>query len=321
MGKASVSLYPLLDKIANNSVYNRKFLKKNALPDWLNPNDVDEDLLFEAKISIAKFLGLNFKALEKDNPFEDSGINQSFSLKTRNDTDIEKYKKNFHLINRIIQVVLRNIAVNDYKPLPKPMVLRNEILKNNDYVSLQNILELSWEYGIPVIPLIKRPLAFKKFDGLKTETNERPIIITATEKKQASSLCFIIAHELGHVFYNHDGIFEDFSKYNSKSQEEIEANNFALTLLAGNPNFDASKYISLEINEVKKYSKKYKIDPEFLVFNYAFNTDQWKNANAFIKAKRIGNETGMELVAETLKEHIDKYNLTEHGKKFIDLVT
>lgn len=134
----------------------------------------------------------------------------------------------------------------DYVPLPAdPLAMRGEILKEYGDVRFQSVATYCWEHGIVIVPMADRG----QFHGACWLIGERPVIVLKQGLTYNSRWAFDLGHETCHVT-NHlssevNAIVEFDEIGASVEDEEIEASQFAGTLLLGDPDALAKRVVDV----------------------------------------------------------------------------
>ena len=172
--------------------------------------------------------------------------------------------------------------------------LRNEILSSHPNVNLQGLLAFCWGVGIPVIHLRVFPLERKAMHAMAVNANGRYAILLGMDYSYPARTAFILAHEIGHVLLGHLNDvaalaeFEEPVAAANKDDQEREADEFALTLLASQPdlNFLPS---STDFNAptlaraVKRAGLRHRIEPGTLALMFAYSRNIWPVSMSALK--------------------------------------
>lgn len=116
--------------------------------------------------------------------------------------------------------------------------IRTKILSDRQYIDLESVLNFCWNHGIPVVHFHEFPKGIKKFQGMVACFDKRPVIIISPKDKSFAKLLFIVLHELGHIYKNHlnnNILIDEKVKLGNSDDEEVEANEFAIELMFGQP--------------------------------------------------------------------------------------
>lgn len=202
---------------------------------------------------------------------------------------------------------------------------------NKDIVSLEGLIHMCWESGIPVVPMPNLPVGVRKMDGAVISTTQRPVIIISKKRSSRAWLAFILAHELGHIGCGHlakSGSIIDvslqeqatFEAESSADKQEREADRYALELLGGQAADEVvatwSSWISpVEIAvRAREAHRAVHAETGHLILRYAFQSKRWTecmtamnflsedtNAEALILSA-LADNLDLDLVADDLKD-------------------
>ena len=120
-------------------------------------------------------------------------------------------------------------------------VLRDAVLASRAYVDLTSLVATCWSVGIPVIYLRVFPLETKSMHAMVVEAGSRHAILLGRDARYPAPIAFTLAHELGHIALNHLASapalidLRDPAQGDGGDPQEAEADQFALTLLTGQP--------------------------------------------------------------------------------------
>jgi hypothetical protein len=202
---------------------------------------------------------------------------------------------------------------------------------NNDIVSLEGLIRICWESGIPVVPMPNLPVGVRKMDGAVISTAQRPVIIISKKRSSRAWLAFILAHELGHIGCGHllkSGSIIDvslqeqttFEAESSTDKQEREADRYALDLLGGQvaddvvagwPSWISPVEIAVRAREAHRETH---VETGHLILRYAFQSKRWSecmtamnflsedaNAEALMHSA-LADNLDLDLVADDLKD-------------------
>jgi Zn-dependent peptidase ImmA (M78 family) len=274
------SLYERLEQAG----LDRKFVRKVLLPDWWDDAIAQHPTGYaEARLRIARALGLSLRQLDSEDPLREMLSETRLRCKTRRDTELDSIHWTIALAKRAAELAAR-ATPKPYEPLPETASqIRDAILQEHQWVSLDNLLVYCWQHGIPVIPLKAKPHTSKKVDGQIVRVGERPVIVLACGYRYSARLLFIVAHELGHWVRGHlsnQPIFaEEFIVREAENHEEAEANWFAVELLTGKPDkaYWAPRFLTASqlAQGAQKAGARDRVDPGVVALNYAWNEGNW----------------------------------------------
>ncbi len=172
--------------------------------------------------------------------------------------------------------------------------LRKFLLANSSVVELRNLLALCWAFGVPVIHLRVFPLPAKSMHAMVVRSGERFCILLGKDAQYPAPIAFTLAHEIGHIVLGHlrdDTILfddESLEELNTKDEDEIEADKFALQLLTGREEpdirIDVEKFNSAQLADaVLRASRLHNIEPGTLALCLAHRTRKWPVAMAALR--------------------------------------
>jgi hypothetical protein len=275
------SLYARLERAG----LDRKFVRKVLLPDWWDDGIAEHPTGYaEARLRIARALGLSLRQLDSEDPLEETLGETRLRCKTRRGTEPHSIRWTTALAKRAAELTAR-ATPQPYEPLPETASqIRDAILQQHPWVSLDNLLAYCWRHGIPVIPLKAKPRRSKGVDGLIVRVGERPVIVLARGYRYSARLLFIVAHEIGHWARGHlrdqSILVEESIAREGESHEEAEANWFAVELLTGKPDKAYWAPRSLTASQLAESARiagtRDRVDPGMVALNYAWNAGNWE---------------------------------------------
>jgi len=260
--------------------------KKNLtslMPEWWSAEiEVTPGAAQRAKIYLAKALSLQIRAFSEDPPRVAFDLPKEKRFKLSAKTSEDDVAVAVALAKSASRIALNAIA-NDHSPLPPSAAeIRGQILASGaPWVGLEQILELCWSNGVPVLHLAS-PLLGRKMDGIAMSIKGRPSIVLSNVRKQGF-LLFHLAHELGHIALGHlseNGAIVDDEINKNESDEgrnfqEIEADRFAIELLTGNADTRLTLPRLMQARSLAdtatRFGRERQIDPTHAVLNVAHN--------------------------------------------------
>jgi hypothetical protein len=274
------SLYARLEQAG----LDRKFVRKVLLPDWWDDAIAEHPTGYaEARLRIARASGLSLRQLDSEDPLGEMLGETRLRCRTRRGTEPYSIRWTIALAKRAAELATRTTP-KPYEPLPETASqIRNAILQEHQWVSLDNLLVYCWQHGIPVIPLKSKPRRSKRVDGLIVRVGERPVIVLACGYRYSARLLFIVAHELGHWVSGHLNsemvLVENSITRVGGSREEAEANWFAVELLAGDPDraYWVPRFLTASqlAERARKVGERDGVDPGVVALNCAWNEGNW----------------------------------------------
>jgi len=263
------------------------FVRACILPDWWEDKlaSVPANRAF-AEALIARHLGVELAGLRDPDAELRWRRGVAPKLKHRAGAGDDEYRVAVALGERLARIA----ATSTNTPLALAGIsassARQTILASSaPWVGLHELLDFCWRVGIPVLRLCRMPPYNKKPDGMAVWTQNRPVIVVASGKKQPAWHLFIVAHELGHIALGHlsrgevsiDSQVELETQDGQEEEEdrqEKEANAFAVELLAGDPNLSFSppprRITARELaSAANSIGAKLRIDPGFIALSYS----------------------------------------------------
>ena len=174
--------YPNMDTLyakLKNIGFDKKFVKR-MLPDWWDEEcETHPDGILEGVLYISRRLNLELNSLLDDSfiPKIKAPCLPKFKLSTKVN-EPNRLLISCSLASRIAE--LTSFACkNEYQNIANLSVtdIRQAILENNSYISLENTLDFCWNMGIPVVHFAELPKGANKFDGMVAIYDGRPVII------------------------------------------------------------------------------------------------------------------------------------------------
>lgn len=209
-----------------------------------------------------------------------------------------------------------------------PLVIRDQILTKEPWVSLSCLVSYCHSVGIPIVYLKNFPQAAKKMAGLALMSHGRPVIIL-TQPQKYGYMLFDLAHELGHIAKGHlnaqNGQCHVDVKIENSSPNHIEkeANEFAFQVISGQKSLRIGPATG-ELNgsslaiAAHKYGISNQIDPTHIALNYGFAQNRWGVAVSAVKSLCEGKESDQDCVRTMMKSGMDLENINEDDFKVLE---
>lgn len=311
----------------------RSFLKRRVLPDWWDDRiGQNRAGYLQALGYVSKHLGLDVESLrDMSIPLELShAAGARFKLRDGVNHDDVTWPRQIG----IRAAELATLATSQpYISVEAETAssLRERILdRGAPWVGLDHLIDLCWEFGIPVVHVSRFPQGAKKMTGMAVVARNRPAIVLTSNKKHAAWLLFDLAHELGHIVHGHvhdDEVWvDDKIDFSATQVEEREANEFAVELLTGSPETQveaASWPPAVELaQKAMQIGREESIDPGALILNFAYHDSGniWKLANAGLN-RLDPNPNAPEIIRSLLKENLDWDRLPEESAAYLHRIT
>ncbi|MEY9853096.1 Zn-dependent peptidase ImmA (M78 family) [Leifsonia sp. EB41] len=245
----------------------------------------------ELRFTLARRLGLSPTSLLEEDPvfvWHDTTRFKGFTASTAEEAALASFALS---IGRLAAAG----TAEHYRPLQSAKEIRTAILNQFPTVTLLSLLALSWGVGIPVLHLRVFPLDAKRMDAMSVIASQRPVILLARDSPYPAQLAFTLAHELGHIVLNHfDGqtAVVDFGDpvmhtVDDEDPDEAAANDFALELLTGNPDFvvevDQENFNGAQLADaVQNASERFAIEPSTFALAVGHRTHRWEQVYSAI---------------------------------------
>ena len=315
------SLYARLEQAG----LDRKFIRETLLPDWWDDAIAEHPTGYaEARLRIARALGLSLRQLDSEDPLGEMLGETRLRCKTRRGTEPYSIRWTIALAKRAAELATR-ATPKPYEPLPESASqIRDAILQEHQWVSLDNLLVYCWQHGIPVIPLKAKPHTSKKVDGQIVRVGERPVIVLARDHRYSARLLFIVAHELGHWVSGHLSsemvLVENSITRVGGSREEAEANWFAVELLAGDPDraYWVPRFLTASqlAERARKVGERDGVDPGVVALNCAWNEGCWAMGMGTLKILEP-EPKGAQTLQQRMLEYLDLRRLPEEKARLL----
>lgn len=332
------TLYERLSEIG----FSEKFVREKALPDWWDEEfEATPGAVVEAAAYVSRRLNLDMISLLKSEATPT--FKQSCQAKFKTNPLIENQQVFVAqcMASRVAEM-LAYTCVPEFKSLPNSATLvRNEILKNQQYVNLEGLLVFCWSCGIPVVHFdgFPKTQGVHKFDGMVAFFYERPVIVISLTRRSPAWLLFILAHELGHIIKGHlnnNAIVDEKINPDSEDAEEIEASEFAVELLLGKPDIGYDTlHKFIEGQQLATYaqniSDRDNVSPGVVVLNYAWGKinrtaikkDQhrivWATANKALKIIE-GDADAPKQINHYARKYLNLDKLDGDSQDYLELV-
>lgn len=262
-----------------------------AWPEWWSTAaEASPSAQAELRFSVARKLGLDPRSLvDEEGPhfmWDDSAKYKNFKGDERERLAITSFGAS---VSRMLLDGVPSYAVLQGLDAG---TLHASILNSQKYVRFQDLLALLWSIGVPTIHLQVHPLAAKHMCAMSVSINDRYAVLLAKDAKYPASTAFHLAHEIGHIVLGHveqDSAvidMEDPVEYAHQGDEEEDfADQFALELLTGDPNFTVEKVgrgrsARQLAEQAIAISEERRIEPGTLALCYGYVTNEWATVQA-----------------------------------------
>ena len=210
-------------------------------------------------------------------------------------------------------------------PAADPVALRQHILAaGHTCVTLAALLDVCWGAGIPVLH-IGQKVGPKKMDGMTARFGDRYGIVLCANLKHPSRLAFVLAHELGHVLLGHlphDGVLVDTEGVGTDSDgEEVQANDFAWTLLTGSPEFKAGIFPRAKAEQITREARSKgdaaRVAPGAVAASHGYAYPKlWGAVTAALNVLEPGQD-GIDQVRHAAEQHLDVDRMSDDTAEYL----
>ena len=210
----------------------------------------------------------------------------SAKFKIQSNRNLEKVNVYSIYVNYLVQIAAKSAEKLEKKTIPiDPIEMRNAIINSYGSVSLQNVLNFAWDYGVVILPLNDKGNSY----GVCTRIKGRNVIILNPREKSISFWLFDLLHELSHAGQEPDNdSFDEISsavtsQERRMSQEENDANKFAIKVILGGKEEDLFKQCIKRTNNEVRFLKK-------IIPKVAEENEVLVGALAYYVAYRLGKK-------------------------------
>lgn len=317
--------------------YSRAFVEK-FLPEWW------DNSLLKTSSGALQFALIIKQRLGLEVIFSEEG---TLRLAEEPFTVRFKHRKNTHQdelsvvknLGKAAASIANHIAP-EYSELPNtPSGLRSYILQktNHTNINLDNLLDVCWSHGIPVLFLDSLPKGAKRMTGMIINHNEQPSIMLGFRHKHKARQLFVLAHEMAHLILGHvtnemllidedlDSEIETLNNETTTSidDEEIQADRFALDLIRGEHKL-SFEHIKLDQPTelaifAMRESEKFGIDAGHIIASYAFESMDWPTANT---AMNFFEDSGdaINYIKHVFSEKALLENVSEEAQSYLNIL-
>jgi hypothetical protein len=264
-----------------------------AWPQWWSESaDASPSAQAELRFSIARKLGLDPTSLlgDDDQPrfiWKDEARFKHFTGEDEHDRAIIA-----SFGTALAGILIRASPLHSGFGLPTAEELRKTLLKGTPFVRLADLLAVAWATSIPVVHLRIFPSDAKRMAAMAVRSGSRSAILLGRDSVYPAQIAFHLAHEIGHVALGHLDSVSAIVDMESDviepigTDEESEADRFALTLLTGQTNprvlptttrgYSARGLAKIAVGAAAELH----IEPGTLALCFGYSTGDWRTANA-----------------------------------------
>jgi hypothetical protein len=301
--------------------FKRDFAQVAILPEWWDETcTADADLLPEAEIRVARFLGLPLSAVRNTDAALAFPTYPGAQLRRVRDVNRDRLAPAIHSAARIAEAVVRNLGA----PLPAPAVppadglaWRQLITRSGSALTLDEILDDLWGRGIPVVTIETLPAP--SFQGAVFVVDGRPVILVGHKHDEPGRVAFLVAHEVGHISAGdcqHDQpVVDEEDEVLDDDATEQNADRYARRVLVGSdavPSIAGDSYKSIASNALR-LERESGADASIAIFAWASRTGDYATASMAVKALYRGSGA-MRKLRTHLQRHVDPETASESDR-------
>lgn len=275
--------------------FKKEFVSGAILPDWWDAGcSEDSGLLPEIEIRVARFLGIPASAVADPTAPLAPAAYQGAHLRRVRDIDRDRLGPAIHAALRIAGAAVRNLdpGISTPRPLPSSgLAWRKELPREDDRVSLDDVLRDLWTRGVPVIPVEVLPTP--SFQGLAAVVEDRPVIVLGHRHDEPGRVAFFLGHEAGHIAAGDcapgSPVVDQDEEIAAGNDMEGLADRYATELLVGSPDipqigrrqFDDFRDLAREAARLERDTGA---DAGAILFAWARATEDFPTATMAAKA-------------------------------------
>jgi hypothetical protein len=273
---------------------------RRLMPQWWDDDAAtDEGGLLEMQILLARRLNVSLDSLQGASPrpvFRET--TQRF--KTVHPHGSSQLAVAASIGHGLAQLLASASTAPTLPPGVLPSSVRNDLLREDGVVSLQNLCSWLWRHGVPVVHFTGWPDGLRRPDAMCVRVGTKPILMVVRKEVAPAKLTYLVAHEFGHVVSGHlraeqnavlvDDTLPVDAQRSLLDADEREADAFAMELLGGQALKAASEsLVGREYTELTlavaalSTSKDRKLDAGHVILGWSRLTDDWKLANLALR--------------------------------------
>jgi hypothetical protein len=201
------------------------------------------------------------------------------------------------------------------------------------FISLVDLLALSWSIGVPVAYLRVFPFQRKRMAAMTVRLGDRWAVLLARDSQYPAPIAFYLAHELGHIFLSHiesEQVIVDLDEPDSteeKDAEERAADAFALELLTGeaNPRIlpdpeGAAPSAGALAKVARERGPGLGIEPGTLALCYGSTTGEWDVAYGALKGLYPEERPAWSAINQLAIDQLETASLPFDSREFLGAV-
>jgi len=287
-----------------------EFVRPAILPDWWDDDCADDSaLLPEIEIRVARFLERSVSEVRDAGRELTARVYDGAHLRRVRDIDRGRLGPAIHSAIQVAAAVVRSLRGSNRPVQPLPidaLVWRNDLLRSENVVRLDDLVANLWERGIPVVPLEVLPTP--SFQGLACVVEGRPVVLLGHKHDEPGRAAFIVAHEGGHIAAGdctpNQPVVDEDEEISDDSEIERRADRFATRFLVGSdqvPEIRGGDFRQLARTAVAQ-EKQTGADASAIIYSWARQTGDYPRATMAVKALYRANGA-----RRTLRQWFDRY--------------
>jgi hypothetical protein len=264
-----------------------------AWPEWWSEDaDSSPSARLELKFSLARKLGLDARSLVDDEGVARFAWKDEARFKNLAGESSLELAAMASFGRAVGSILLEATAPGPEILTPDVARIRDSILRSQPFVTLLDLLALSWAAGVPAVHLRVFPLQQKRMAAMSVRVGNRSAILLGKDSRFPAQIAFYVAHEIAHIALGHlqfgttivDLEVEHPSLANSDTEEK-EADEYALFLLTGSKNPEVlpafRDYNAPGLADAAMRSAAaVHIEPGTLALSFGYSTGNWAVANS-----------------------------------------
>lgn len=262
---------------------------------WSEEAESSDSAQIELRFSVARKLGLDPRFLLEDDAPVFVWQDEAKFKRLSGETEAERAAISSYGISIGRMLIAATQETFSFKGVDAREI-RSKILENKTFIGLNEIVALSWGFGIPVIHLRVFPLTAKRMCAMSVRIGDRYAILLGKDANYPAPLNFYLAHELGHIALGH--LLDDMAVVDlsdsletklGEDDEELAADHYALELLTGmqEPKVDTEtiRFTAKQLaDNLLQTGPQVHIEPGTLALCFGYTTGKWDKANAAMKS-------------------------------------
>lgn len=293
--------------------FKKDFIRPAILPDWWDDSCVnDPSVLPDVEIRVARFLRRSIAEVRDPSTPLAAPTYEGAQLRRVRDIDRDRLAPAIHSALQIAGAVVRSLR-ESVPPATVPpsdaFALRQQINTLGRAPTLDDILGILWNCGIPVVPVDVLPTP--SFQGLACIVEGRPVILLGHKHDEPGRVAFFVAHEAGHVAAGDctpgQPVIDEDEDVADNSDMEFKADQYATRLLVGSdtiPQIDGTDFRQLA-QQAAALERLTGAEASAIIFAWADKKGTSEDyAKASMAVKALYRSAG---ARRNLRQHFDRH--------------